>query len=233
MKKIIVPLLLCLCCGCISLNRKPDQAVRLTTWLADRGPEAAKIDLTAGSLSLSMADGSVETKPLPPVANTPDTFCAWLSGVAPLSESVTFGENIFSVSTSAGSSSRTLPVVSRETAATVMIRAAAQGAERAAETGSPMPLVTNILGGIVTLLAGGYAVKKKIDAANSDSVAAKKQTMAEAIINGLKTAPIPADIKKLVANSIQDIAIKAGVEAGPDGLKATVTKLDANLKRGT
>lgn len=221
MKTFIASLLLC-CSGCAGLDFAPSND------LPAAAAAAQNIELAPARITLT-TNGVTQTQPLPAPENI--DLADWLGTLAPLAESVDVDTKNITVKTSAGQITRPIENVPRENTAAAVIRQVATAAERSAETGSPIPLATGIIGGVVTLLTGIYASKKRKHAAASQAAQQQKQALAEAVITGLAEAPLPDDLKTVIADAIQDKALAAGVEHGPDGLKATVAKLHANLKR--
>ena len=191
---------------------------------------ADKIELQPGQATLT-TNGKTEILPLPQAQEI--DLANWLGTLAPLADSVSLDGAKIAVATAAGVVSRPVENVPREKRAVKFVRDVAAGAGRSIETGSPIPLATSIVGGLATLLTGVYAARKRKDAVAKAAEAEHKQNVVEAVVLGLKDAILPADAKAVVAKSIQNKSLAAGVEYGPGGLKETVARLHANLKKAT
>jgi len=198
---------------------------------------ADKIELQPGQATVT-TNGKTEILPLPQAQEI--DLANWLGTLAPLADSVSLDGSKIAVATAAGVVSRPVENVPREKPTVKFVRDVAAGAGRSIETGSPIPLATSIVGGLAALLSGAYAARKRKESREKEALAVAnaaeaehKQNIVEAIVLGLKEAILPADAKAVVAKSIQNKSLAAGVEYGPGGLKETVARLHANLKKGT
>ena len=118
--------------------------------------------------------------------------------------------------------SRELPAPTPEERA---IEIAATGVQRSAETGSPWAAVSGVLGAAATIL-GGLTLRQRAKTQTRDT---QLRTVVQAI-GDERGSPMATRL----ADAIKSMARAAGVEDGPDGLRALVEELGANvLKHGS
>jgi len=107
--------------------------------------------------------------------------------------------------------------------------------KKSVETGSPWPAVVGIAEAAALALVGGYAASKRKKAIAAVELAETRTEQVDAMILGIRDAQVdigtPTTARRSVAAWIEVLAEKAGVEEGPNGLKARVEKLGANVLR--
>jgi len=109
---------------------------------------------------------------------------------------------------------------------------------KSVETGSPWPAVIGIAEAAALALVGGYAAKKRKRAIAATELAETRTEQVDAMIMGIQDAAItlsgtPKHARQSIAERVKALAKIAGVEDGPNGLKARVEELGANVMGGT
>jgi len=162
-------------------------------------------------------------------------FVKWLEGEAPGASEIAVRDGKVFVTRLDGSvERRELPGTAEDAGARFGERATA-AIRRSVETGSPWPGIVGIAEAGLLALVGGYAAKKRKAHLEASELAETRSEQVDAMILGIKDATLPvgaaAEARKTVAQRISALAKMAGVEHGPNGLKARVEELCANVTK--
>ena len=110
---------------------------------------------------------------------------------------------------------------------------ALQAIKKSVEAGSPWPGVVGIAEAAALALVGGYAASRRKRAVKAAGLAETRTEQVDAMILGIRDAAVPGRdpsvARGAIAERVSALARIAGVEDGPDGLKARVEKLGANV----
>jgi len=162
-------------------------------------------------------------------------FVKWLDAEAPLATEVAVRDGVVTLTKPDGSIvARELPGADAvENPGAVFGDRALAAIRKSIETGSPWPGVIGIAEAAALALVGGYAASKRKKAMAATGLAETRTGQVDAMILGIRDAAVhlasPAAAQRSIAERIKVLAKVAGVEDGPDGLKARVEKLGANV----
>jgi len=163
-------------------------------------------------------------------------FVEWLEEETPAASEIAVRDGVVTLTKPDGSAvTRELPgAAEAENPGAVFGDKALAAIRKSMETGSPWPAVIGIAEAAALALVGGYAAKKRKAATAATELAETRTEQVDAMIMGIADAPISlsATARQTVAGRIKALAKLAGVEDGPNGLKARVAGLGANVMEG-
>jgi len=162
-------------------------------------------------------------------------FVAWLEQEAPAAGEIAVRDGTVILTRHDGSVEvRELPGSGTgENPGAVLGDKALEAIRKSIETGSPWPGIIGIAEAAALALVGGYAARKRKAHLEAAELAEVRTEQVDAMILGVRDADVPGREKsaarRAVAERISALAKIAGVEHGPNGLKARVEELGANV----